>query len=61
MSAKAILLLTNNTAKKVLRRIRTPEELTSYEKKWRFKLITHQGMLVFNSIEAREKFLNHKW
>ena len=61
MSHKVMLLLTNNTAKKVIRKIKTPEELLKYEKKWRFKLVEHQGILLFDSIQCREKFLSHKW
>lgn len=61
MNAKVQLLVNNNTARKVLRRIKTPDDLTKYERKWRFKLIPHQGIMVFDSVQCREKFLNHKW
>ena len=58
ISTKVMILLTNNNVKKAMRNIKTEEELTKFQNKWRCKLVEHQGILIFDSVVQRERFLS---
>lgn len=55
----AFLVVSNGSAKKALSKVKCQEDLEKLEKKWKFIFSEKQGILIFDSPQRREKFIEY--